>query len=179
MEASGEGISTFLSVSEVSGDAAVQVLVADYAAVDSAGKINIIGGGLNSIGYVPNMGQTAPFAVVVRISVPPKHYNAECSVEILLEDSAGNAVQLPGPTGEAQVVRVGQAVRFEEPILPGISVPRHVLRSRQQWVLAFNTGLPLTLGQRYVWRVKIDTETREDWTEEVFVPGQAAGPIFG
>src|SRR5262249_44723846 len=112
------------------------------------------------------------------VSVPPKLYNAECAIEIVLEDSTGTPVALPGPTGEAQVMRVGQAVRFEEPKpLPGI--PRHTLRSRTQWVLAFATGLPLPVGQRYAWRVKIDHQTRGDWTEEFVLPGPVPGPVIG
>lgn len=165
-------------MSEVADAATVRLLIADYASVDAAGKLNVIGGGIAALGFLPNVGQTSPFALVVWITVPPEHYNADCAVEIVLEDSAGNPVSLPGPVGEAQVVRVGQAVRFEEPkLLPG--VPRYTLRSRTQWVLAFSTGLPLPVGQRYVWRAKIDHQTRDDWTEEFVLPGLTPGPVLG
>jgi hypothetical protein len=165
-------------VSEVATDAIVRLLIADYAAVDAAGKLNVIGGGVSVIGYVQQVGTTSPFALVVSISVPPKHYNADCAVEIILEDSAGTAVSLPTPTGESQIMRIGQAVRLEEPkLMPG--VPRHELQARTQFVIGFATGLPIPLGQRYVWRVKIDTETRHDWTEEFFVPGPTPGPVLG
>jgi hypothetical protein len=167
-------------VSDVSDVAAVSLMIADYAVVDAAGKLNIIGGGVSTLGYVANVGLTAPFALIAAVSVPPGHYNAECSLEIILEDASGAPVALPGPSGEAQVMRIGQAVRFDEPrSQPGVIVPRHVLPSRQQWVLAFNTGLPLPLGQKYAWRVKIDTETRHEWAEPFFVPGHAAGPVLG
>jgi hypothetical protein len=165
-------------VSEVADEATVRLLIADYAAADAAGKLNVIGGGITALGHVPNTGQTAPFALAVWVSVPPKHYNVECSVEIVLEDSTGNPVSLPGPTGAAQVMRVGQAVRFEEPTSPP-GIPRHTLRSRTQWVLAFATGLPLPVGQRYAWRVKIDHQTREDWIEEFVLPGPVPGPVIG
>jgi hypothetical protein len=74
-------------------------------------------------------------------------------------------------------MRIGQAVSLEEPkLVPG--VPRRELRARTQWVISFATGLPIPLGQRYIWRVKIDTETRDDWTEEFFVPGPTHGPVL-
>ncbi len=75
-------------------------------------------------------------------------------------------------------MRIGQAVRFDEPkLLPGVE--RRILRARTQWVLGFSTGLPLSTGQRYVWRVKIDTASREEWTEEFVLPGPVPGPVIG
>lgn len=59
-------------MSEVSTDATARLLIADYAAVDAAGKLNIIGGGVSVLGYVQQAGSTSPFALVVSISVPPK-----------------------------------------------------------------------------------------------------------
>lgn len=165
-------------MSEVADDATVRLLIADYASADSAGKLNVVGGGLGALGFVPNIGQTSSFVLVVWITVPPRHYNAECAVEIVLEDSTGNPVSLPGPTGVSQVVRVGHAVRFEEPKAVA-GIPRGTLRARMQWVLAFATGLPLPVGQRYRWRVKIDTESRDDWTEDFVIPGPMPGPVLG
>ncbi len=156
----------------------VGMLLADYAASDAANKLNVIGGGVAVVGFVPALNQTAAFSVVVTVSVPPSHYNSECSMELVLEDPTGTPVSLPGPTGEPQIIRVGQVVKFEEPkTQPGI--PRGSLRSRNQWVLGFATGLPLALGQKYVWRVKIDHETRDEWTEEFFVPGPTPGLVLG
>lgn len=166
-------------MSEVSDAATVRLLLADYAAVDAASKLNVIGGGLTLVGFNPEPGLTAPFAVVASVGVPPGLYGAECSVEIILEDSSGEPVSLPGPTGETQTMRVGQAITFERPTFPVAHVPQGVMGARVQWVLAFSTGLPLAVGQRYVWRVKIDHDTRDDWIEEFFVPGPAPGPVIG
>jgi len=166
-------------VSDVFEGATVRLLLADYAAVDAAGKLNVIGGGITLVGFNPQAGLTAPFAVVVSVSVPPELYGAECSVEIVLEDDGGGAVSLPGPAGEVQSIRVGQAVIFERPVFNGSHVPQGAIRARTHWVMAFSTGLPLAIGQRYVWRVRIDHETRPDWTEEFFVPGPMPGPVFG
>ncbi len=151
-------------------------MIADYAATDAAGKLNVIGGGLTIIGY--QMNTTSAFALVVWVSVPPKHYNADCAVEIVLEDSSGTPVGLPTPTGQSQIMRIGQVVRFEEPKLPP-GVPRHEMQSRTQFVFAFPTGLPIQVGQRYAWRVKLDDHSRDDWAEEFFVPGPAPGPVLG
>jgi hypothetical protein len=165
-------------VSEVADDAIVRLLIADYASADASQKLNIIGGGVGALGHIQATGQSSPFALVIWIFVPPRHYNAECAVEIVLEDSGGQLVSLPGPAGQPQVMRIGQVVRFDEPKpLPGIQ--RHTLRSRTQWVLGFPTGLPLPVGQRYVWRVRIDHQTHDDWTEEFVLPGPESGPVIG
>lgn len=165
-------------MSEVADDAVVRILIADYAATDASSKLNVVGGGITGIGFVPKVGQTSAFALVVSIAVPPKHYNAECAVEIRLEDSGGNPISVPGPAGQAQVMRIKQAVRFEEPPpVPGI--PGQVLRSRTQWVIGFATGLPLPIGQVYTWRIRIDHHTRDDWTEQFYIPGLQPGPAIG
>lgn len=165
-------------MSEVADDARVRLLLADYAAVDAAGKLNIIGGGITAIGYVKDTGLTAAFAVVVLIMVPSQHLGAECSVELVLEDEAGNPVSLPGPAGEAQTMRIGRVIQFTEPkALPG--VPRLALGIRHQLVLGFANGLPLPVGQRYAWRVKIDHDSKGDWIEDFFVPGPPPGFVIG
>jgi hypothetical protein len=153
--------------------------MADYAAADTAGKLNIIGGGLTAIGYVRDTGTTAAFAVVMSVTVPARHFNEACSVELVLEDAAGAPVSLPGPApGQAQVLRIGQAIQFGEPkAIAG--VPRLQLPLRNQWVVAFSNGLPLPVGQRYVWRAKIDHDSRDAWTEEFFVPGPIPGLVLG
>jgi len=164
-------------MSEVSDAAIVSILLADYAAADAAGKLNVIGGGITIIGLT-STGTTSPFSVVVTITVPPQLYNAECAVELQLEDSAGEIVALPGPA-EPQLMRIGQSIAFDEPTHKGAPVPRRTLRSRQQFVLNFAAGLPLTLGLKYTWRVKIDATSRDSWTEEFFVPGPVPGPVLG
>jgi hypothetical protein len=171
-------------VSRVSDAAIVRLFLADYASAE-AGKLNMIGGGLGLIGNASQvsdgapLGFTAPFVVVVSVAVPPELYGAECAVEVALEDSMGAPVSLPGPIGESQVMRVAQNVTFSEALFPGTPVPKMTLRARMQWLLTFNAGLPLSIGQRYVWRIRIDGDTRDEWTEEFFVPGPAAGPVFG
>jgi hypothetical protein len=45
--------------------------------------------------------------------------------------------------------------------------------------LNFQTGLPLEPGQAYTWRMKIDQETRDDWTTWLYVPGPPQLPVVG
>ncbi|HUY50811.1 MAG TPA: hypothetical protein VMV92_34735 [Streptosporangiaceae bacterium] len=158
------------------------MLIADYAVADAAGKVNVIGGGLTGLGRNPSTGLTPPFALFVSVSVPPHLYNAECSVEIILEDAGGTLVALPGlaPGLPPQPVRVGQAVRFSEPRFPQpVNAPARFLPARTQWAMSFSPGLPLAEGQGYMWRVKIDDEANEEWTERFVVLGNVAGPVLG
>ena len=166
-------------MSEVSDNASVRLLIADYASNDAAKKLNVIGGGLSLISFDPGAGLTTPFTVIVSVTVPPKLYETEASIEMLLEDSAGGLVSVPGPSGEAQAIRIGQAVTFEKPVFAGAYVPNGVVDSRAQFVLTFNSGLPIAPGQRYLWRVRIDTESKTERTEALSVPGPAPAPVLG
>ncbi len=169
-------------MSEVSDAAIVHLLLADYAVSDPQGKLNVTGGGLTWLGRNPATGLTVMFALVASVEVPPPYYGAEASIEILLEDSAGNLVTLPEPAPglPQQPMRVGQVVRFEEPRFPPMAaVPSRYITGRWQWVLLFSTGLPLMEGQGYAWRVRIDNETQDDWTHKFVVLGQAQGPVIG
>lgn len=169
-------------MSELSEAAAVRMFVADYAATDTVGKINLIGAGVTGVGVNQAIGSTTPFALFVSVAVPPKFYNVESAVEIVLQDAGGNLVSVPGasPGLPAQPLRVGQAVRFDEPrFLQPVDVPPKFLYARVNWALSFATGLPLTPGEGYVWRVSIDGNSRDEWTERFVVMGQLAGPVLG
>jgi hypothetical protein len=160
-------------VSEVSDVAIVRMLMADYASVDTASKkLNIVGGGVAVLGAMASTGVTAPFGLAVTIAVPATHYEAECNVEIILEDAAGNPVSLASSTGETQPVRMGQRVKFDTPELPQEGSPKGYLPARALIALAFAIGLPLAVDQGYGWRLKIDDVTRADWTEAFVVVSQ-------
>lgn len=170
-------------MSEVAESATVHILLADYAVAEvSVGKINALGAGVNLVGISPTgTGLTSGFAVIVQVSVPPRCYGAESSVEIQLEDASGGLVGLPPAPGlPPQPIRVGQVVRFNAPTLPQpVSTPSNWLPARGQWVLNFTTGLPLAPGQGYAWRVKLDDESRDDWVERFVVVAPPAGPVLG
>lgn len=164
-------------MSDVSDAAVVRLILADYAVLDGGGKLNLIGGGLSVIGQqvpvgsVVASGFTAPFYVALIVSVSPDLIGAEAALELALEDDNGQPVPMPGPTGEPQLLRVAQNVTFQVQDLSNIGVPGKVTPAKVQWVLAFTNGLPLALGKRYTWRVRLDGNTRDDWTESFFVPG--------
>jgi hypothetical protein len=159
-------------VSNVSDVAAVQLLMADYAAIDQAGKLNIIGGGISVLSQVPGREVTNAIALVVSLSVPPTHYGQSCSLVVSLE-RAGDVVSAPSAaTGSPQPVRFEQTARFEAPTLASQVMPKDYLRGRFQLVAAFPYGLPLPIGGEYLWRVTLDDKTRDEWTERFVVSEQ-------
>lgn len=162
-------------------------MLADYVASDAVGKLNLIGGGLSVIAPTTEqapgvaLGNTLPFGVIASVAVGPRFHGTECAVELGLEDDRGKQVQLPsqGDSG-LQAVRIGQTVRFAKPNFPdGMGVPASRLRARTQWVLMFPGGLPLSPDALYRWRVRIDQQSRDDWTEEFYVPSPPAPLVFG
>lgn len=162
-------------MSEVSDVATVRMLMADYASVDTASKkLNIVGGGVSLIGAMARTGGTAPFGLAVTIAIPPTHYDAECDIEVILEDADGNPVSIPSPTGETQPVRMGQRVKFDAPQLPQESNPKGYLPARAMLAISLPMGLPLAGDQGYRWRLKIDDVTHADWTEAFLVVSQLA-----
>lgn len=166
-------------MSDVGDSATVNLIVADYAAVDAARKLNVIGGGATLLGFDPAQGVTSPFAVAVDIFVPPRHYNAEFSFELALLDEVGELVELPGPAGP-QKMRVGQAMKAAEPQFPpNVHIPRGWLPAKVQFVINLANGLPLAAGRGYRWQVRIDGESRPGWSYELFVPGPPPGPVIG
>jgi len=168
-------------VSEVYEKASVSLILADFAVADQLGKLQMVGGGLQLIGRDHNTGVSAAFAVVVSLTFPPALFNEQYAFEVVLEDSAGNPLELaesaavPG----SRVMRFGQTLQIEEPNFRGSGVPRRSLPTRSDVVLYFNTGLPLPPGRVLVWRARIDGESRPDWTVPFFVPAPPPAPVLG
>jgi hypothetical protein len=166
-------------VSQVSDVATVRLLIADYAAVDPSGKLTVVGGLVTVLAANPALVDvTAPFWLAMWISVPPEHYGARCTVEMVLEDSSGHPVTFPDPTGQGDPIRITQEIAFPRPVLPEPSSDASgTLPARAHSVVAFSVGLPLEAEKRYTWRVKVDGESREDWTETFVVISQPATQI--
>jgi hypothetical protein len=168
-------------VSEVYEKASVSLILADFAVADQLGKLQMVGGGLQLIGRDHNTGVSAAFAVVVSLTFPPALFNEQYAFEVVLEDTAGNPLELaesaavPG----SRVMRFGQTLQIEEPNFRGSGVPRRSLPTRSHVVLYFNTGLPLPPGRVLVWRARIDGESRPDWTVPFFVPAPPPAPVLG
>ena len=168
-------------VSEVYEKASVSLILADFAVADQLGKLQMVGGGLQLIGRDHGTGVSAAFAVVVSLTFPPALFNEQYAFEVVLEDTAGNPLELaesaavPG----SRVMRFGQTLQIEEPNFRGSGVPRRSLPTRSHVVLYFNTGLPLPPGRVLVWRARIDGESRPDWTVPFFVPAPPPAPVLG
>jgi hypothetical protein len=128
------------------------MLLADAAQV-AEGKLYVMGGGLTVVGPRPQ-----PLAVALVIAVPWDRANVTHHWVLELLDEDGHAV----PSTDRPVVVRG---RFEAGrpagMRPGtsLSVPL---------AISFPT-LPLTPGQSYVWQLRIDDRSRDDWRAGFFV----------
>jgi hypothetical protein len=124
----------------------VALLLADAAQV-ADGRLYVLGGGLTSVGPRPQ-----PLAIALVLSVPwalsaePHRW----ALELLHEDGT------PAPDAGRAVTVTGRLEACEPPesgTRPVRSVP-----------LAVNFAtLPLEPGRGYVWRLRIDEQTRPEW----------------
>lgn len=147
------------------------VLIADFVNVDAAGKVNIIGGGIQFLGSDPKTGLTAPFAVYVNITVTiPSFEETSAAVEVLLVDADGQPVTLGGPEGE-NTMMFQQDVDFRHPANPEIQQPPMGFPGTSNIVLNFPGGLPLPPSATYEWVVVLDGSRLTSST--FFVPGAA------
>lgn len=156
-------------MSAVSDGAIVRMLLADYVAVDeSSKKVQVVGGGITTLGVNSRTGWSAPFGVLVIVEVPPGLYGAECSAEITIEDAAGDVVLVPGG-GQGEPFRINQTLKFDAPPLQSPDDPKNFLTARTMLALMLPTGLPLAPREGYRLRLKIDGETRDEWTDGFIV----------
>ena len=81
--------------------------------------------------------------------------------------------------GEPQYLRVAASDQLKPTVLPGATIPTEAIRPKAVMMMHFQNGLPLAPGHRYIWRVKIDYVTRDDWTESMYVPTLDPGPVVG
>ena len=145
------------------------VLIADFVNVDAAGKVNIIGGGIQFLGSDPETGLTAPFAVYVNVTVSiPMFDETSAEVEVVLVDTDGQPVIVPSPEGP-NVMRFNQDVDFRHTVRPEVQPPPMGFPGTSNIVLNFPGGLPLPTGASYEWVVLLD-ESRLCSTT-FFVPG--------
>lgn len=170
-------------MSDVSDAARVQILLADYAAVDGGGKVNALGVGFQFAILQPT-GATAPQSVTVLVDVPASFGGSDMAFELTLYDEADDVVQTPGPLGQGGAIRLAQNVTLQEVNasslnLPQYRFPRESLWCRHQVVANMQNGVPVQAGQAYEWRVAIDTVTRADWAARFYVPAPAGGIVIG
>jgi hypothetical protein len=130
----------------------VTMLLADSAQV-AEGKLFVLGGGLTVVGPRPQ-----PLAVALVISVPWDRANIAHQWVLELLDEDGH----PVPDPERPVV-VGGRFEAGRPAgtRPGTPLPVP---------LAINFAtLPLQPGRSYVWQLRIDDRSRDEWRAAFFV----------
>lgn len=128
----------------------VTMLLADAAEAVN-GKLYILGGGWSITGPEP-----MPSALALKIDVPWTEANRRHSLVLSLRNADGLPVLLPTPDGERPLEIKGD---FEVGRPPGISAGTPL-----DATLAISIGpLPLPAGQRFVWTLAIDGESRDEW----------------
>lgn len=163
-------------MSAIAEAAEVSIIVADFANVDAAGKVNVLGAGVAGIGFDPSQGLTSRFTLVAYVFVPTTLLPAEFALEIYLT-LGGELVMAPGPV-EPQAVRIAQSVNLDPPMAFPQPARGHV-GGRHSAVLDFNNGLPLSPGGLYEWNVRIDGDSTRSWTYPFAIAGPTPGPVFG
>jgi hypothetical protein len=127
----------------------VTLLLADAAQVAN-GKLYLLGGGWSVTGPDPTS-----FAIALKIDVPWDQANRRHDFKIQLLDADGHPV-VPQIAGIAAPVEVAGQFEVGRPVGVTPGTPLDTL-------LAINLGpIPLPPA-RYVWRLSIDEEWREDW----------------
>lgn len=167
-------------MSALAEKARVSVLLADYASADAIGKINVLGAGFALCGIDVQTGAIPPQTLVVLIDILPEFYGEDFTLSVALRDSSGNPVEIPGPAGAPQPMRVAQVIRAETPVFPpGTNVPKDVVWAHAQLCLQLMNGLPLKAGDYYTWSVQLDGTDREDWAVSFYVAGPPPPVVLG
>lgn len=128
----------------------VTMLLADAAEAVN-GKLYVLGGGWSITGPDPT-----PSALALKIDVPWHEANRRHSLVLSLRDADGLPVRLPTPEGDRPLEITGDfEVGRPAGIPPGTPLDA---------TLAISIGpLPLPPGQRFVWTLAIDGESRDEW----------------
>lgn len=165
-------------MSEIAENCAASVILADYVAIDSAGKANVVGGGISFVGFDPQMNLTSPFALYVVVATPmPSNHENQAAMEITLVRSDGQIVLLPGNDGVPAPLRISQIIEFKLNQPQGTDRPPANFPSTVSTAVHFANGLPLTPGVHYRWEIKVDGELKA--TTSFMVPQPSAPPVFG
>jgi len=160
-------------------DSNVWVVVADYAAADQAGKLNIIGGAFQLVGTTPSGQLLTPLAVMVVLEVPRKYAGEDCALTLeLRNETTGEAAKVPTPDGSMETLRVAQNIPISVPAVPGISVPPDV-PCRVNFAMQIAPGLPLQPNNAYAWRVSLDGKHRKGWEAKFWTVSGPTPPVFG
>ncbi|MET4002800.1 hypothetical protein ABIB48_001518 [Arthrobacter sp. UYCu511] len=153
--------------------AGASIIIADFVNIDAAGKVNIIGGGIQFLGFDPDTGMSAPFSLFVSVTVSiPAFDSTQAVVEVALVDTDGRPVSVPASEGP-NVLHFKQQVDFRHTMAPNMQPPPMGFPGCSNVVLNFPGGLPLPTGSAYEWVVMLDGARLSSST--FFVPGIADG----
>jgi hypothetical protein len=127
------------------------MMLCDAAQV-AEGKLYILGGGWSLTGPDP-----VPSAIAMKIEVDWHEAEVPHHWELFLEDADGRPFMVDTPDG-ASPVEVRGEFHVERPAALLVGTPIDV-------ALVVNLGpLPLDEGGRFIWRLTIDGDSREDWS---------------
>jgi len=128
----------------------VTILLADFAQA-VGGKLYIMGGGWSLTGPAPS-----PSAIAIKVEVPWNQTNQKHNLRVELLDADYHPIQVPTPVGNSPLIISGD---FE------VGRPAGLLQgSPIDAAFAFNIApIPLAPSSRYIWKLTIDGESREDW----------------
>lgn len=162
--------------------ARVTVLLADYANVDAAGKVNVLGGFFSMLGYNPETKHAAPHHVVVVIDLPAALAGQEFALQLQMRnETRGEAVRFISPAGVLEPLQIAQAQRVPPaPVMPnGMSLPTgHPIRTHT--VLGIDAGVALVEpGHEFSWKLSIDGQSKTGWDARFSVPGAPPPPVLG
>lgn len=166
-------------MSAIAEAARVNLLLADYAAVDGTNKVNILGANWQVTGINPSSGLTAAQSVILLIDVPPQYYDEQFAVETTLYNEANEIVEAPGPTGQPAPLRISQLVKAEVPVVAGHFVPPKALWAKIQTIINLPNGILVKAGETYEWRVRIDGDDSRIWSTTFHVAGPPPQPLIG
>lgn len=128
------------------------VLLADFAQVDAAGKVNALGLGW-SVTSTPAPNHAV--VVMVRVGWDETNISHHLSLSLLTADGL-HAVEIATPVG-SQPLQVEMDFEVGRPpgLPPGSTIDHAV-------AINVGQGLPLAPG-RYEWRMRIGDHERDDW----------------
>lgn len=165
-------------MSEVGDSARVTMIVADYAAVNEGNnsKFTVVGSGISLVGFNSQASsRTPPLSIVAVVTFDSKFIGESPIVELTLETADGVIVEVP-PGTDAPAGAIPQPLHIQTgpgplvpTVIPGFQVPVDAVRPKVQMMMQFPSGLPLSVDQKYLWRVTVDGETRDEWTEGLYV----------
>lgn len=162
-------------MSEISERVTARILMCDFVNIDNAGKANLIGAGVRILGLDSSTQSTSPFGLFVYLESPLSGDGP--ALEVLLTTAAGQVYKLPGPEGTSQALRISQNVDFNDPLVPGLSIPKGAVPPVVQFAVNFANGLPLRAGYSYQFRAQLDHEIVA--TYSFFIPRAPSGPVMG